>query len=70
MFPLFKSLILKLRTREANDMEMNYLALEYIWNTKKEEMKRKNDFRETYKLYPELTRFQWINSLRRENKSK
>jgi len=70
MFPLFNSLILKLRTREANDMEMNYLALEYIWNTKKEEMKRKDDFRDTYKLYPELTRFQWINSLRRENTSK
>lgn len=51
-------------------MEMNYLALEYIWNTKKEEMKRKDDFRDTYKLYPELTRFQWINSLRRENTSK
>lgn len=51
-------------------MDMNYLALEYIWNTKKEEMKRKDDFRETYKLYPEFSRFKWMNSLRRENGSK
>jgi hypothetical protein len=70
MFPLFISHILELRTREANHMDMNYLALEYIWNTKKEEMKRKDDFRETYKLYPEFTRFKWMNSLRRENGSK
>ena len=69
MFPFVISLILELRTREANEMEMNYLALEYIWNTKKEEMKRKDDFRETYKLYPEFKRVHWINSLRRENKS-
>jgi hypothetical protein len=40
-------------------MEMNYLLLEYIWNTKKEEMKRESDFRETYKLYPEFTKLKW-----------
>ncbi|MFT9596438.1 hypothetical protein [Mesobacillus sp.] len=51
-------------------MDMNYLALEYIWNTKKEEMKRKDDFRETYKLYQEFKRFSWNNALRRENRSK
>jgi hypothetical protein len=70
MFPLFISLILELRTREAIHMDMNYLALEYIWNTKKEEMKRKDDFRETYKLYQEFKRFSWNNALRRENRSK
>jgi hypothetical protein len=67
MFPYTNSLILELRTREANNMEMNYLALEYIWNTKKEEMKRKDEFREAYKLY---NRFNWNNSVRREKRSK
>lgn len=43
-------------------MEMNYLALEYIWNTKREEMRRKDAFRETYKLYQEFKR---LNSLRK-----
>lgn len=47
-------------------MELNYLALEYIWNTKKEEMKRKDEFRETYKLYKG---FNWNNSLRRKKRS-
>ncbi|MBT2692004.1 hypothetical protein [Bacillus sp. ISL-55] len=50
-------------------MDMNYLALEYIWNTKKEEMKRKDDFRETYKLYQEFKRLSWSNAIRRENRS-
>ena len=45
-------------------MEMNYLALEYIWNTKKEEMKRKDALRETYKLYQE---FKGLNSFRKNN---
>lgn len=67
MFPLVSSLILKLRTREANDMEMNYLALEYIWNSKNEEMERAADFRETYKLYPESKRFKWVHLFRRNN---
>jgi hypothetical protein len=67
MFPYSNSLILEVRTREAKDMEMNYLALEYIWNSKKEEMKRKDDFREAYKLYD---RFKWNNSLRREKRPK
>lgn len=49
-------------------MEMNYLALEYIWNSKQEEMERRADFRETYKLYPQIKRLNWINALRRENK--
>lgn len=40
-------------------MEMNYLLLEYIWNTKKEEMKREAEYRETYKLYPEFTKLKW-----------
>ncbi|MBT2637889.1 MULTISPECIES: hypothetical protein [unclassified Bacillus (in: firmicutes)] len=48
-------------------MEMNYLALEYIWNTKKEEMKRKHDYWETYKLYQEFKRIKWSTSLRRNN---
>lgn len=50
-------------------MEMNYLALEYIWNAKKEEMKRKDDFRDTYNLYSEFKRFKWNNELRREKRS-
>jgi hypothetical protein len=51
-------------------MDMNYLALEYIWNSKKEEMKRIDDFRETYKLYSDVKSFKLFNSLRSENKSK
>lgn len=36
-------------------MEMNHLSLEYIWNVKKEEMKKKLTFKERYKLYSDFT---------------
>ncbi|MBT2679463.1 hypothetical protein J7E38_10655 [Bacillus sp. ISL-35] len=49
-------------------MEMNYLALEYIWNSKQEELKRKASFRETYQLYSKSNQFDCIRAIRRENK--
>lgn len=49
-------------------MEMNYLALEYIWNSKQEELKRKAHFKETYQLYSHSKKFDWVRALRRENK--
>lgn len=45
----------KSMNREAIRMEMNHLYLEYIWNQRKDEMKRAADFKETYKLYPDFT---------------
>jgi hypothetical protein len=65
MFPDLPSVILELRIREAFVMEMNYLALQYIWNSKQEEMQRRALFKERYKLYPEIHGFKWISALRR-----
>ena len=36
-------------------MEMNHLSLEYVWNVKKEEMKKKLTLKERYKLYSDFT---------------
>ncbi|WP_176167349.1 hypothetical protein [Mesobacillus jeotgali] len=48
-------------------MHMNYLALQYIWNSKQEEMQRRAIFKETYKLYPQMHGFKWLKELKREN---
>jgi hypothetical protein len=55
MYLIVICFILKVRNKEAIRMDMNHLFLEYMWDVKKEEMKKEANFKETYKLYPEFT---------------
>lgn len=41
-------------------MDLNHLFLEDMWKTRKEEMKKEADFKETYNLFPEFNYIKMI----------